>query len=80
MHLSSRRYTFANNTTQIEIKTQLNAGEREGKREGERKGETLPCLRQTFARFLIQGFFSEAFESQDSEVSLIDAQCLFQNV
>jgi len=71
--ISSRRYTFANNTTQIEIKTQLNAGERE------REKGTLSRLRQTFARFLIQKFFSEAFESQDSEVSLIDAQCLFQN-
>lgn len=41
MHLSSRRYTFANNTTQIEIKMQLNAGEREEERERERKGEKL---------------------------------------
>lgn len=54
--------------------------EKEGEREGARERETFPHLRQTFVRLLIQEFFSEAFESQDSEVSLIDAPCLFQNI
>lgn len=49
------------------------------KRERERERKTLRHLRQTFARFLIQKFFSKACESQDSKVSLINA-CLFQNI
>jgi len=55
--ISSRRYTFANNTTQIEIKTQLNAGEREE----ERKGETLWVSSTNICALPDTGVFLKSF-------------------
>lgn len=56
-----------------------NAAKRRRARAREKERD-FPHLRQTFARLLIQEFFSEVFELQYSEVSLIDVQYLFQNI